>query len=60
MPNAVDTICMSRPRPDTLNNREPTTPETERAAQELPVEEDDRIVFGSWDTPLVPPLTRRD
>jgi hypothetical protein len=53
---------MSRPRPDTLNNREPTPPkaETEGPQQETLVEEDDRIVFGSWDCALVPPLTRRD
>jgi hypothetical protein len=62
MGKAVDMESMSRPRPDTLNNREPTPPkaETEGPQHETLVEEDDRIVFGSWDCALVPPLTRRD
>jgi len=62
MEKAVDITSMSRPRPDTLNNREPSPPKQEvDAPQSEPfVDEDDRIVFGSWDSALVPPLTRRD
>lgn len=62
MATAVDITCMSRPRPDTLNNREPVPPPTTKG-EEQPAEdgttEDDRVVFSSWDGPLVPPLTRR-
>jgi hypothetical protein len=64
MATAVDIICMTRQRPDTFNNREPVSPP---AAPTKPDEgsqdetgEDERVVFSSWDGPLVPPLTRRD
>ena len=62
MATAVDITCMSRPRPDTLNNREPApppTPKSEDPQTEDGMAEDDRVVFSSWDGPLVPPLTRR-
>ena len=61
MEKAVDIVCMSRPRPDTLNNREPVPPPTAEKdeRQEDGTTEDDRVVFSSWDGPLVPPLTRR-
>ena len=63
MGTAADIGGMSRQRPDTLNNREPapppTTPSTDEGASEQTAD-DDRVVFSSWDGPLVPPLTRRD
>jgi hypothetical protein len=61
MEKAVDIVCMSRPRPDTLNNREPAPPPEPRNGEqpEDGTTEDERVVFSSWDGPLVPPLTRR-
>lgn len=62
MGRAVDIICMPRPRPDTLNNREPAPPPAtpSEEAQQDGATEDERVVFSSWDCPLVPPLTRRE
>jgi hypothetical protein len=61
MAKTVDGGSMSsRPRSETSNNREPSPKPEHEAPHEMHADEDDRVVFSSWDCPLVPPLTRRD
>jgi hypothetical protein len=49
----VDVMCMTRPRNDSTSpNREPVPPPTK--PEDSHETEDDRIVFSSWDAPLVP------